>query len=61
MTSLKLTQKQGLNLVIIAAVIFFLCTLTLTLHRHFSFYSSYDQGIFNQVFWNGTHGRFFQS
>ncbi len=61
MTLLQSTKKQGLNLVIIAAVIFFLCTLTLTLHRHFSFYSSYDQGIFNQVFWNGTHGRFFQS
>ena len=61
MTLLQSTKKQGLNLVIIAASIFFLCTLTLTLHRHFSFYSSYDQGIFNQVFWNGTHGRFFQS
>ncbi|MDJ0578081.1 MAG: DUF2079 domain-containing protein [Xenococcaceae cyanobacterium MO_234.B1] len=61
MTSLQLTKKQGLQLVSIAAIAFFVCTLTLTLHRHFSFYSSYDQGIFNQVFWNGTHGRFFQS
>lgn len=61
MTSLQLTKQQGLKLVFIAAIIFFFCTLTLTLHRHFSFYSSYDQGIFNQVFWNGTHGRFFQS
>ncbi len=47
--------------VIYCAIAFFLITLTLTLHRHFSFYSSYDQGIFNQVFWNGTHGNFFQS
>ena len=58
---LKLTHKQGLKIVAIAAIIFFLVTLSLTLHRHFTFYSSYDQGIFNQVFWNGTHGRFFQS
>jgi uncharacterized membrane protein len=43
------------------AIAFFACTLILTLHRHFSFYSSYDQGIFNQVFWNGIHGNFFQS
>lgn len=35
--------------------------MLLVLHRHFTFYSSYDQGIFNQVMWNGTHGRFFQS
>jgi uncharacterized membrane protein len=47
--------------VAIAALVFFLFTSILTLNRHFSFYSSYDQGIFNQVFWNGTHGNFFQS
>ena len=43
------------------AIAFFVCTVGLTLHRHFSFYSSYDQGIFNQVFWNGIHGNWFQS
>ena len=58
---LKLTPKQGLQWVIIAAIAFLTLTLGLTLHRHFTFYSSYDQGIFNQVFWNGTHGNFFQS
>ena len=61
MVSLKLTRQQGLQAVAIAATIFFIVTLTLTLHRHFTFYSSYDQGIFNQVFWNGTQGNFFQS
>ena len=61
MPSLKLTKQQGLRAVTIAATIFFICTLSLTLHRHFTFYSSYDQGIFNQVFWNGTQGNFFQS
>jgi uncharacterized membrane protein len=57
----KLTPKQGLQLITISAIAFFVVTLGLTLHRHFVFYSSYDQGIFNQVFWNGTHGNFFQS
>ena len=61
MVPLKLTKQQGLQSVAIAATIFFIVTLTLTLHRHFTFYSSYDQGIFNQVFWNGTNGNFFQS
>jgi uncharacterized membrane protein len=57
----KLTPKQGLQLITITAIAFLVITLGLTLNRHFTFYSSYDQGIFNQVFWNGTHGNFFQS
>jgi uncharacterized membrane protein len=44
----------------IAGVFFFIC-LILVLNRYFSFYASFDQGIFNQVFWNNLHGRFFQS
>ncbi len=47
--------------VLLVSAIFFLLCLILVLHRHLTFYSSYDQGIFNQVFWNGIHGRFFQS
>lgn len=47
--------------VITVAIAFFVLMLSLTLHRYFTFYASYDQGIFNQVFWNGIHGRFFQS
>ncbi len=46
------------------AVIFFSLTLLLLLQRYFSFtasYVSFDQGIFNQVFWNGLRGNFFQS
>ncbi len=35
--------------------------LVLSLHRYFSFYTTNDQGIFNQVFWNNLHGNFFQS
>ncbi len=59
--SVKFTRNPGLNLAIIGAIIFFSVTLILILHRHYTFYSSYDQGIFNQVFWNNLHGRFFQS
>lgn len=57
----KLSIDPGRRVVVSFAIAFFICTLSLTLHRHFSFYSSYDQGIFNQVFWNNTHGNFFQS
>ncbi|HEY9888863.1 MAG TPA: DUF2079 domain-containing protein, partial [Candidatus Obscuribacterales bacterium] len=40
---------------------FFIVVAGLLLHRYYTYYASYDQGIFNQVFWNGTHGNFFQS
>lgn len=49
---------------IAAAVLFWIVLVVLLLHRHYSMYPSYasfDQGIFNQVFWNGSHGRPFQS
>lgn len=45
---------------LLAGIFFFLCLL-FTLHRYYTFYASFDQGIFNQVFWNNLHGRFFQS
>ncbi|GAB4305156.1 MAG: hypothetical protein Fur0025_47150 [Oscillatoriaceae cyanobacterium] len=54
-------QKNPWRLAIGAAAIFFFLALLLTVHRYYTFYASFDQGIFNQVFWNGTHGRFFQS
>ena len=34
--------------------------LVLCLHRFYTFYASYDQGLFDQLFWNTIHGRFFQ-
>lgn len=58
---LKLQKQPGLRLVMGAAIAFFVLGLIFTLHRYYSFYASFDQGIFNQVFWNGIHGRFFQS
>lgn len=45
----------------ILAGVFFSILVLLGLHRYFTFYASYDQGIFGQMFWNGIHGRFFQS
>lgn len=45
----------------ILAGVFFSIAIAFALHRHLTFYSTYDQGIFNQVFWNNLHGRFFQS
>lgn len=57
----RMVMEPEKKTVILTAIAFFICTLGLTLHRHFSFYSSYDQGIFNQVFWNGIHGNWFQS
>ncbi|MGB3612854.1 MAG: DUF2079 domain-containing protein [Elainellaceae cyanobacterium] len=58
-------QRFGLSQgAIAAATIFWVVLVALLLHRHYSMYPSYasfDQGIFNQVFWNGSHGRPFQS
>lgn len=58
---LKLQKQPGLRLAIGVAIAFFVVCLILTLNRYYSFYASFDQGIFNQVFWNNLHGRFFQS
>ncbi|MBE9042146.1 DUF2079 domain-containing protein [Oscillatoriales cyanobacterium LEGE 11467] len=44
-----------------AALAFFGICLVLILHRYYTFYASFDQGIFNQVFWNNSHGRLFES
>jgi uncharacterized membrane protein len=57
----KLADLKLPRLVVGAAGVFLIVALTLVLHRYFTFYASYDQGIFNQVFWNGTQGRWFQS
>ena len=64
---MKWTQRERFGLsqgAIAAAVLFWLVLVTVLLHRHYSMYpayASFDQGIFNQVFWNGAHGRPFQS
>ncbi len=61
MTSQKLPAISAISAILTIAAIFFTLCLVFSLHRYFSFYASFDQGIFNQVFWNNLHGRFFQS
>lgn len=56
----KENRTEWQPLAIVAAG-FFGFVLLFNLHRLWTFYASYDQGIFNQLFWNGIHGRFFQS
>ncbi|MGJ3253800.1 MAG: DUF2079 domain-containing protein [Elainellaceae cyanobacterium] len=49
---------------IATAAVFWVVMVILLIHRHYSMYPAYvsfDQGIFNQLFWNSTHGRLFQS
>lgn len=57
----KLKQGNANITILQLAGIFFILCLLFALHRYYSFYASFDQGIFNQVFWNNLHGRFFQS
>jgi uncharacterized membrane protein len=57
----KRQPATGLSVAINAALIFFILCFALTLHRYWSFSASFDQGIFNQLFWNSVHGRFFES
>ena len=54
-------KNHFLKMLLVVAIAFFVLCLLFNLHRYYSFYASYDQGIFNQVFWNSMHGRFFQS
>ncbi|PSB25549.1 hypothetical protein C7B69_12440 [filamentous cyanobacterium Phorm 46] len=61
MTFLRWKKNESLRVVVKVAIAFFVLCLLLTLHRYYSFYATYDQGIFNQVFWNGTRGHFFES
>ncbi|HIK30786.1 MAG TPA: DUF2079 domain-containing protein [Oscillatoriales cyanobacterium M59_W2019_021] len=55
------SKNPWFRLMLAGAIAFFGFCLILVVHRYYTFYASYDQGIFNQVFWNNAHGRFFQS
>ncbi|WP_293150386.1 MULTISPECIES: DUF2079 domain-containing protein [unclassified Microcoleus] len=61
MTFLRWKKNESLRVVVQVAAAFFVLCLLLTLHRYYSFYATYDQGIFNQLFWNGTRGHLFES
>ena len=52
----KTFKNNTSRYLIIITSLFFILILILNLHRHYTFYSSYDQGIFNQMFWNSLHG-----
>jgi uncharacterized membrane protein len=54
-------KRQELSPVLVLTATFFVFTLIFSLNRYLSFYASLDHGIFNQIFWNGLHGQFFQS
>ena len=54
-------KEPGIKRVALIAATFFVIVAGLLLHRYFTYYASLDHGIFNQVFWNSAHGRFFQS
>lgn len=57
-------KSRSLRVVLAVAALFWLICCGLALHRYFNFFPSYvsfDQGIFNQLFWNSLHGRLFES
>lgn len=54
-------KEPDLRRVFWIATAFFAIVAGLLLHRYFVYYASYDQGIFNQVFWNNAQGNWFQS
>jgi uncharacterized membrane protein len=57
---IQATQSEWRSPVVFTAI-FFGVVLVLSLHRHFTFYTSYDQGIFTQLFWNNLQSNWFQS
>jgi len=58
---LYLQKDSHFRSALLTAFIFFSLSVIIALHRHYTFYSSYDQGIFNQIFWNNLHGNFFNT
>ncbi|MBD1995830.1 DUF2079 domain-containing protein [Leptolyngbya sp. FACHB-541] len=60
----KAFKSPQLQFVIGVAILFWGVCCILVLHRYYNFsltYVSFDQGIFNQVFWNSLHSRLFES
>lgn len=60
-TSKYLQENPGFKQVLILGSLFFIILLALALNRYFSFITTYDHGLFTQVFWNSINGNFFQS
>jgi uncharacterized membrane protein len=61
---MKVLQTPQFRFVLLIAALFWVICNVLVLHRYYNFFPtfvSFDQGIFNQVFWNSLHGQWFQS
>lgn len=59
----KALKQPYLQRVVGVAILFWVVCCVLVLQRYYNFYPTYvsfDQSIFNQVFWNSLHGRWFQ-
>jgi len=57
----KFNHKHSyLGITLTLAGIFFAFMQIFALHRFYSFYASYDQALFDQLFWNTIHGHWFQ-
>jgi uncharacterized membrane protein len=57
----KFNHKHSyLGITLTLAGIFFAFMQIFALHRFYSFYASYDQALFDQLFWNTIHGNWFQ-
>ncbi len=60
-TLTKPPHRTGWPTVFLLAGLFFSITLLLSLNRHFSLFTGFDQGLFNQIFWNNLRGNWFES
>jgi uncharacterized membrane protein len=54
-------QYAGARKALWLGVLFFAIMLAAGLNRYFTLFSSYDHGLFTQLFWNNLHGDWFQS
>jgi uncharacterized membrane protein len=54
-------QHAGARIALWLGVLFFVIMLAVGLNRYFTLFSSYDHGLFTQLFWNNLHGDWFQS
>lgn len=54
-------KKSELYSILAISGLFLIITLCLALNRYYTFFASYDQGIFNQIFWNNLHFNFYHS
>jgi len=59
-TLLNPLRKGSNKILLMLTAFFFVFMLISSLNRYYSFYSSYDQGLFDQLFWNSLHGNLFQ-